>query len=249
MVSTGRSKGNGAAWLIGCVAPFLYEGSGITRYRDAAVRARSSDPGVARHSAWSCSGPQRPHDSLSYGDTMSDPIDFVKKVIGASKKDADLRDYYADLVTSFPREQRYSVMMDMIIARHRDHEGACKLAWELYLAGTGKTNETFSGTEGDPVEEVRNQRRKWKTAVLSEAYGGEPDKNCYTQPDGECVSPVRCMHSPTGRTMTNLADEVRAASKLAGACGPECGEAHTYEAGSCRMFTFGSGYAPATREQ
>lgn len=41
------------------------------------------------------------------------------------------------------------------IRRHEDHAGACRLAYELYLAGTEQTTETFRGTRGDPVEDVR----------------------------------------------------------------------------------------------
>lgn len=149
------------------------------------------------------------------------PIHEARDVADDSKKsDVELYIYYADIISALPRDKRHRELLNMIVELHRDYEKACKLAWELYLAGTGQSNKTFCGTAGDPVEEVIRSRGR----LMARGLGIHPEQT---------VAP----------------DEVRQASKKVGACGPECGEAHTYDAGSCRMFTFGSGYAPGVRDQ
>lgn len=42
-----------------------------------------------------------------------------------------------------------------------DHAGACKLAWDLYAAGTGVTLKSFNGMpSGEPAAHVREERKR-----------------------------------------------------------------------------------------
>lgn len=65
-----------------------------------------------------------------------------------------MTDFYDDL--KLTRKQ----LKDECRRLKADHEGACRLAWQLYLAGTGQTNETFRGVRADPVEDVRQERER-----------------------------------------------------------------------------------------
>lgn len=150
---------------------------------------------------------------------MGDPIEEVKAVIEGVKRDADLLDYYDGWFSDIPRSERHRAVLELLVERHREYEKVCKLAFELYLAGTGQSNAPFSGTKGDPVEEVIRSRGR----LMARGLGIRPDD-------------------------TTTPGDVRQAAKKVGACPPECGEMHTYESG-CRMFTFGSGYAPGVRDE
>jgi hypothetical protein len=84
-------------------------------------------------------------DVLGTGKAQAHSEDIV-----APDRDHDLKKYYRDVLDWGDNEQ----VLEEILKLRRDHEGACKLAWELYLAGTGQTNENFRGTKGAPQDEV-----------------------------------------------------------------------------------------------
>lgn len=97
---------------------------------------------------------------------MTDPLDVGKaqahsEDIVAPDADADLKAYYLDVLDWGDNDQ----VLDELIRIRRDHEGACKLAWELYLAGTGQTNESFRGTKGAPQDEVTWSRNDMLDAL------------------------------------------------------------------------------------
>lgn len=77
---------------------------------------------------------------------------------GIDQPDEGFREYLAELLPEVAPslEERVVWLTEELIRSRRDHLGACRLAWELYLAGTGQTSETFSGVgRFGPVEEVR----------------------------------------------------------------------------------------------
>ena len=60
-------------------------------------------------------------------------------------------DYLSELVLAMAKDE---VVEELRRAR-ADHEEACALAWELYLAGTEQTMESFRGVRSeDPVSDV-----------------------------------------------------------------------------------------------
>ena len=53
------------------------------------------------------------------------------------------------------------------LVRYRiEHDGACKMAWDLYAAATGVTVQSFNGMPaGEPVEHVKAERERLITMV------------------------------------------------------------------------------------
>lgn len=53
-------------------------------------------------------------------------------------------------------EEKVTWLTGELVRARKDHQGACRLAWELYLAGTGQTEAEFRGVSSlGPVEEVK----------------------------------------------------------------------------------------------
>lgn len=62
---------------------------------------------------------------------------------------------YAELLADLARRpDAIEELAAEALRAHDDHAGACRLAWELYLAGTEQTGESFRGVRVAPVADV-----------------------------------------------------------------------------------------------
>lgn len=66
-------------------------------------------------------------------------------------------------------EERVVWLTEELIRARKDHQDTCHLAWELYLAGTGQTGDSFRGVTQDPVTDVRQAVAAIAGGVLTPA--------------------------------------------------------------------------------
>lgn len=161
-----------------------------------------------------------------------DPIsDAVTRTAEDAKDDEVLAQYYRDVLDLDDTDE----MIAEIVKRHRDYEGACKLAWSLYMAGMDVDKQSFRGTgSGGPEGDVKARVLAFKR-LLHKAYGimWQTRSTIHQEWTKEYLELTggQIELSPIGRQCKSPATDIKT---VPGACGPECGEMHTFE-GNCRM--------------
>jgi len=107
---------------------------------------------------------------------MSDKAERDRKIIlqGSRAETADVAALQEYLDTTLPEiapspEEKVIWLTQGLVRARREYQEACRLAWELYLAGTGQTESTFRrvSTLG-PVQDV-------KVALLDAALRPGPE--------------------------------------------------------------------------
>lgn len=108
---------------------------------------------------------------------MSGKPDRDRELIRQGSKAEDAitsgyREWLADLLPEVAPslEERVVWLTEELIRARNDHQNTCRLAWELYLAGTGQNEAEFRGVSSlGPVEEV-------KIALLDARLTGSGEK-------------------------------------------------------------------------
>lgn len=155
-----------------------------------------------------------------------DPIsDAVARTPEEARDDEVLAGYYRDVLDLDNTDE----LIAEIVKRHRDYEGACKLAWTIYMAAMDVDKQSFRGIPGDgPEGAVRARVMEFKR-LLHEAY------SIMAQSDDMRVGPWVKRYVGITQGQIELSPPDRHQTKtVPGACGPECGGMHTYK-GNCRM--------------